>query len=93
MGELMRWARLYRSCAVRHGVALAAPTAGRDEVVMTGPGGSRIRFGQLRRSFSCDRELGEPPRFSAFALLNSDHLLHLYRPRTCRLPVAGEATG
>ena len=93
MTELLRWARRYRSCAVRRGIAFAAPTAGRDDVVLTGPGGSRIRLGQLQRAFSCTRETGDPPKFSAFALLNSDHWLHLYRPRTCRLPVTGEATG
>jgi hypothetical protein len=87
---LLRWARRYRACAVRHGASLDAPTKGENEVLITGRGGSRISESQMRRQLPCFRELGEPPAFSAFALMR-DRLFHLYLPRTCRLPVVEPA--
>ena len=90
MAMLLRWARRYRACAVRHGAELAAPTRGENEVLITGRGGGRISGAQFRRQVACFRELGEPPPFSAFALM-PDRRLHLYLPRTCRLPVVGPA--
>jgi hypothetical protein len=87
---LLRWARRYRACAGRHGVALGPATVGENEVLVTALGRSRIRERQFRRQFPCWRELGDPPAFSAFALM-SDGRFHLYRPRTCRLPVVGSA--
>ena len=87
---LLKWARRYRACAVRHGVPLDRPTRGENEVLITGRGLSRISESQFRRQFHCFRELGEPPAFSALAL-TADRRFHLYRPRTCRLPVVGPA--
>jgi hypothetical protein len=89
---LLRWARRYRACAVRHGASLDVPTRGENEVLITGRGGSRISAAQVRRQRPCFRELGEPPPFSAFALMR-DRRFHLYLPRTCRLPVVGSAHG
>jgi hypothetical protein len=92
MTTLLHWARRYRACAVRHGLPLDAPTRGENEVLITGHGGSRISGSQFRRQLPCFRELGEPPAFSAFALM-ADRRFHLYLPRTCRLPVVGPAQG
>jgi hypothetical protein len=92
MSTLLGWARRYRACAVRHGVPLAAPTRGENEVLITGDGGSRISEPQVRRQFPCVREMGEPPAFSALAL-TADRRFHLYLPRTCRLPVVGPSQG
>jgi hypothetical protein len=90
--ELLKWARTYQRCAVRRGIALDAPVVGHDEIVITGRRRSKVPPGAMQRAFSCTRQTGDPPPFSAFALLNTDHLLHLYRPRTCRLPVIGGAS-
>jgi hypothetical protein len=92
MTTLLRWARRYRACTVRHGLPLDAPTEGENEVLITGRGGSRISGPQFRRQFPCFRELGEPPAFSAFVMM-ADRRFHLYVPRTCRLPVVGPAQG
>ena len=92
MMTLLRWAGRYRACAVHHGVALDKPTKGENEVLITGRGGARITGAQFRREAPCLRELGEPPPFSAFALM-TDRRLHLYLPRTCRLPVVGTPQG
>jgi hypothetical protein len=92
MTTLLRWARRYRACALRHGAALDAPTMGDNEVLITGRGGSRISAAQVRGQFPCTREMGEPPAFSALAL-TADRRFHLYLPRTCRLPVVGPAQG
>jgi hypothetical protein len=92
MTTLLHWARRYRACAVRHGAPLDAPTKGENEVLITGRGGSRISGPQLRRQLPCFRELGEPPPFSALAMMR-DRRFHLYLPRTCRLPVVGPAQG
>jgi hypothetical protein len=92
MNTLLHWARRYRACAVRHGAPLDAPTRGDDEVLITGIGGSRISESQVRRQFPCDRQLGEPPAFSAL-VLTADRRFHLFLPRTCRLPVVGPAQG
>jgi hypothetical protein len=92
MATFLHWARRYRACAVRHGVALDPPTAGENEVLITGHDRSRIRRDQFRRQLPCFRELGVPPPFAAFALM-PDRWLHLYRPRTCRLPVVDPAHG
>jgi hypothetical protein len=92
MTTLLHWARRYRACAVRHGASLAAPTRGENEVLIAGRGGSRISGLQFRRQFPCFREMGEPPAFSALALM-ADRRFHLYLPRTCRLPVVGPALG
>jgi hypothetical protein len=88
--KLLRWANRYRSCAARHGVLLGPVTAGRDEVVIAGRRHTKIRQPDFRRQLPCVRELGDPPPFSAFVLM-SDRFLHLYRPRTCRLPVVAPA--
>ncbi len=90
MITLLHWARRYRACAVRHGVRLDPPTRGENEVLITGPNGSRISKSQIRRTFPCSREISEPPAFSAL-VLTADRLFHLYLPRTCRLPVVGPA--
>jgi hypothetical protein len=92
MTTLLRWARRYRACAVRHGALLDVPTRGENEVLITGRGGSRISGSQFRRQFPCFGEMGEPPAFSALAL-TADRRFHLYLPRTCRLPVVGPAQG
>jgi hypothetical protein len=92
MATLLRWAVRYRACAVRHGLALDPPIAGENEVLITGHDRSRIRPDQFRRQLPCSRELGVPPPFSALALM-PDRWVHLYRPRTCRLPVVGSAQG
>jgi hypothetical protein len=92
MTTLLQWARRYRACAVRHGVSLSEPTKGENEILITGRGGARITGPQFRREAPCPRELGEPPPFSAFALMR-DRRLHLYLPRTCRLPVVGTLQG
>jgi hypothetical protein len=92
MATLLQWARRYRACAVRHGVLLDSPTGGENEVLLTGRGGARITGPQFRREAPCIGELGEPPPFSAFALM-TDRRLHLYLPRTCRLPVVGTPQG
>jgi hypothetical protein len=89
---LLRWARRYRACAVRHGVALDPVTVGENEVVISGRDRSRIRERQFRRQLPCAGELGDPPAFTAFALM-TDGRFHLYRPRTCRLPVVRPAQG
>ena len=92
MTTLLHWARRYRACAVRHGASLDPPTRGENEVLITGRGGSRMSGRQFRRQFPCFREMGEPPAFSALALM-ADGRFHLYFPRTCRLPVVGPAQG
>jgi hypothetical protein len=92
MTTLLQWARRYRACAVRHGASLDAPTRGENEVLISGRGGSRISGSQFRRQFPCVREMGEPPAFSALAL-TADRRLHLYLPRTCRLPLVRPAQG
>lgn len=92
MTKLLRWARRYRACAVRHGVLLDAPIRGENEVLITGRGGRRISGRLFRPRFPCFSELGAPPAFSALALM-ADRRLHLYLPRTCRLPVVGSAPG
>jgi hypothetical protein len=92
MTTLLRWARRYRACAVRHGASLDEPTRGEDEVLIIGHAGSWISGRQFRRQLPCFRELGEPPAFSALALMR-DGRFHLYLPRTCRLPVVGPARG
>ena len=92
MTTLLRWAERYRACAVRHGVPLDPPTRGENEVLITGRAGRRISGVQFRQLFSCDDEMGEPPAFSALALM-ADRRFHLYLPRTCRLPVVGPAQG
>jgi hypothetical protein len=92
MTTLLQWARRYRACAVRHGASLDAPTRGENEVLISGRGGSRISGSQFRRQFPCLREMGEPPAFSALAL-TADRRLHLYLPRTCRLPLVRPAQG
>ena len=92
MTRLLQWARRFRACAVRHGVSLDAPIRGENEVLLTGRAGSRISAAQFRRQFSCWREMGEPPPFSALALM-ADRRFHLYLPRTCRLPVDASARG
>jgi hypothetical protein len=92
MTTLLRWARRYRACAVRHGVELDPAIVGENEVLISGRGQSRIRELAFRRQLPCFRELGDPPAFTAFALM-TDRRLHLYRPRTCRLPVVGPAQG
>ena len=92
MRTLLIWARRYRACATRHGVALDPVVAGKNEVLITGRGRSRIRKGEFRRQLPCFRELGAPPVFSALALMR-DRKLHLYRPRTCRLPVVRSPQG
>ncbi len=90
MTTLLRWARRYRACAVRHRVPLDVPTRGENEILITGLGGSRISGSQSRRLFPCSDEMGEPPPFSALTL-TADRRLHLYLPRTCRLPVVRPA--
>jgi hypothetical protein len=90
MTTLLDWARRYRACAVRHRVPLDAPTRGENEILITGLGGSRISGSQFRRQFPCSREMGEPPAFSAL-VLTADRRIHLYLPRTCRLPVVKPA--
>ena len=92
MTTFLHWARRYRACAVRHGLALDPATVGENEVLITGPDRSRIREPEFRRQLPCFRELGNPPPFAALALM-PDRWLHLYRPRTCRLPVVGPAPG
>jgi hypothetical protein len=89
---LLHWARRFRACAVRHGALLASPTEGENEILITGRGRSRISGSQFRRLFPCSREMGEPPVFSALALM-VDRRFHLYLPRTCRLPVVEPARG
>jgi hypothetical protein len=89
---LLQWARRFRACAVRHGADLAAATVGENEILITGRRRSKISERQLRRQRPCMFEMGDPPPFSALALMR-DRRLHLYRPRTCRLPVVGPAQG
>jgi hypothetical protein len=84
---LLRWARRFRACAIRRGILLDSAVAGENEVLIKGRGGSRIGKRQFRR-IVCFRELAEPPAFSAL-VLTADGWFHLYRPRTCRLPVVG----
>ena len=91
MATLLRWARRYRGCAVRHGLRLDRPASGADEIVITGRDRSKIAARQLGRSLlPCDTEVGEPPPASAL-VLTADGWLHLYRPRTCRLPLVRSA--
>jgi hypothetical protein len=92
MTTLLRWARRYRACAVRHGASLDPPKSGDNEVLITGRGGSRISGSQLRRQVPCFRELGEPPAFSALVMM-ADRRFHLFLPRTCRLPVVEPRRG
>ena len=92
MTTLLRWARRYRACAIRHGVALDPAVAGENEVLIRGRGRSRIPDRQFGRQFACFREMGDPPAFAALVLM-ADRWFHLYRPRTCRLPVVGPAHG
>jgi hypothetical protein len=88
---LLRWAHKYRACAMRHGLPLAPPVRGTNEIVITGADRSRISPRAFRRVvLPCDSELGVPPPASAFAL-RPDRWLHLYLPRTCLLPVVGPA--
>jgi hypothetical protein len=89
MTTLLRWARRFRACAIRRGVLLDPAVAGENEVLIKGRGGSRIGKRQFRR-IACFREMAEPPAFSAL-VLTADGWFHLYRPRTCRLPVVGPA--
>jgi hypothetical protein len=89
MTTLLLWARRFRACAIRRGVLLDPAVAGENEVLIKGHGGSRIGKGQFRR-IVCFREMTEPPVFSAL-VLTADGWFHLYRPRTCRLPVMGPA--
>jgi hypothetical protein len=86
---LLRWASRFHTCAVRRGAALDPPTVGENEIVVTGPHGAHIGRAAARRSLACSLEVGTPPRFSALVLAR-DRVFHLYRPRTCRLPVVGE---
>lgn len=89
LATLLGWARRYRACAVGHGLQLDRPARGVDEIVIAGPHGSKITPREFRRALlPCDSEIGVPPPSSAFALMR-DRWLHLYRPRTCRLPVVG----
>ena len=87
IATLLQWARRYRACAVRNGLRLDPPTRGANEILITRPGRSRIGPRDFRRSLlPCDSAVGTPPRDSAIALM-ADRWLHLYLPRTCRLPV------
>jgi hypothetical protein len=91
LATLLRWARRYRACAVGHGLQLDPPARGADEIVITGPHGSKVTPPEFRRALlPCDAEVGVPPPSSAFSLMG-DRRLHLYLPRTCRLPVVGPA--
>jgi hypothetical protein len=90
MTTLLRWAQRFRACAIRNGVPLDPAVAGENEVLIKGRGGSQIGMRQFRR-IACYRDLAEPPAFSALALSADDRWFHLYRPRTCRLPVVGPA--
>jgi hypothetical protein len=87
LAVLLAWARRYRSCAERRGVALAAPTVGENEVVVTGPAGRKITRRQFRGALPCSLELGDPPQLSDFSMMADGHF-HLYEPRACLLPVA-----
>ena len=89
--ELLQWARRFRMCAVRRGLVLDPVRVGIDEIIITGRHRTRIAFGRFRRTFGCAVQTGNPPRFSAFVISSEDHALHLFRPRTCRLPVREEA--
>jgi hypothetical protein len=86
LAALFAWASRYRSCAERRGVALAAPTVGENEVVLTGRAGRKITQRQFRRALPCALELGAPPQLADFSLMADRHL-HLFKPRACLLPV------
>jgi hypothetical protein len=86
LAAFLAWASRYRSCAERRGVALAAPTVGENEVVLTGPAGRKITRRQFRRALPCAFELGDPPQFADFSMMADRHW-HLYEPRACLLPV------
>jgi hypothetical protein len=87
IATLLRWARRYRACAIHNGLQLDPPITGANEIVITGPGRSRISPRESRRALlPCDSEVDTPPPHSAMALM-ADRWLHLYLPRTCRLPV------
>jgi hypothetical protein len=83
---LLRWAARYRSCAGRRGLRLAPPKLGEDEVLLAATHSARIERRELERGLSCAGELGDPPPFTSFVLAR-DRRLHLYKPRTCLLPV------
>ena len=83
----LHFARRYRACARRHGLSLDPPEVGRDEVLISGRGGRPITLRHFLHTAACTLALGNPPPFSAFVLAKDDKHLHLYLPRTCRLPV------
>jgi len=83
---LLRWAARYRSCVSKRGLRLAPPKLGEDEVLLAATNSAPIGLREFDRGLNCAVELGDPPPFTSFVLA-PDKRVHLYRPRTCLLPV------
>jgi hypothetical protein len=80
--RLVGWARRFRTCMERRGVALGEPVAHPKEIdlaVEQGPAGAAL----ARKTFACGDELGEPPHRSSLQLRPGK--LVLYLPRQCLL--------
>jgi hypothetical protein len=80
--RLLGWARRFRTCMERRGVALAEPVAHPKQIDLAIEGGS-AGAGLARKVPLCGDALGEPPRDSSLQLRPGK--LVLYLPRQCLL--------
>jgi hypothetical protein len=85
--RLSTWARRLASCLSDRGLAVGAPRAGGDEVVIRVP----TKVGSdptvlLARMPSCAKALGNPPPASAVVLKRGAGAIQIFEPKTCPLP-------
>lgn len=92
MATLVHWMTRVRSCVVRDGFHIAAPTVGESEVILVLPKASKShRLELIAHANRCAEAAGGPPPHTDFSF-EHDRNLHLYRPRACLLPVVSANT-
>jgi hypothetical protein len=78
--RLVAWAKTFRSCMVKRGVALGEPVATLHEIAMSLPvDGEAV----MDRAVACGDQLGGPPSDSS--LQTQETRIVLYLPRQCLL--------